>query len=1292
MTTRQQAGTTPRTAVAAERRSPVGRAAQVGFLLALAALLVNAAVAAWNVRRVAQAEDRVSRSHRTLEAVAATFSLLQDAETGQRGYVLTADPAFLAPYDRAVAAIPGRSGLLSELGGDGSAAARLDRLVEAKLAELRKTIALVRAGEVDAARAIVTEGRGLRLMEEIRTLVDAAAEKVRAELARREAAANRAAGFGLAGSLAAALLGAGVIAVAYLFLRRETAARAAAAADLAAQRELFEVTLLNIGDGVITTDAAGTITFLNAIAGRLTGRAADARGRPLADVFRIVNEETRATVANPVDRVLAEGIVVGLANHTLLIAADGAERPIDDSAAPIRDAAGRLLGAVLVFRDVTESRRAERALRASEARFRFLNELGEATRGISDPEEMMATVARNLGRHLGASRCAYAEVEADSERFTIRHDYCDGCPSSVGDYGLSLFGPRAAADMREGRTLLVRDVGRELPAGEGREAFESLGIQAIVCCPLVKEGRLAAMMAVHQTVSRDWTADEVSLIEAVVERSWAYIERARADRGLRASEERVRLALDSAGLGAWNIDPAAGTLTTDERFRIIFRGCLEPVPYELAVATLHPDDRQRVLDAIAAATRPDAPAPYAEEYRVVHPDGSVRWVFAKGRANFTGAGPDRRLVSFDGTLADVTERKQADAERERLVSIVENSSDFIGYAGIEGVPAFVNRAGRELVGLGEHDDIGRTAVLDYFVPEQRGFVAEVVLPAALADGRWVGELTFRNFRTGAEIPVVLDLFRVDDPATGRPINFATVTRDITKQRQAAAALRQAEEQFRTLADTIPQLAWMAEPDGHIFWYNRRWYEYTGTTLDQMKGWGWESVHDSHELRRMLVTWRAALASGEPWEDVFPLRRADGEMRWHLSRAQPLRNERGEVVRWFGTNTDVTEQRRLESELRDADRRKDQFLATLAHELRNPLAPISNGLQAWPFVKDDPAEMELLREAMARQVGQMTRLIDDLLDVSRITQGKIALRRERTDLRAVLDAAVEAVRPFVEARGHRLTISVPDPPPVLHADFARLVQAFSNLINNAAKYTPDGGRIDVSARVEADPAGGLDRATVSVTDDGPGLPADMLGRIFEMFTQVDQTLDRAHGGLGIGLTLVKTLVELHRGTVTAASDGPGAGSTFTVTLPLAAAEPAATAAPTPAEPPAALPSARVLVVDDMRSSGRTLGLMLKGIGQEVRVEHDGPAALAATAEFDPQVVLLDIAMPGMNGYEVCRLLRERCADSDRRPFLVALTGYGQEEDRRRAFDAGFDRHLVKPTSLAALMEVLAAARP
>ncbi len=417
------------------------------------------------------------------------------------------------------------------------------------------------------------------------------------------------------------------------------------------------------------------------------------------------------------------------------------------------------------------------------------------------------------------------------------------------------------------------------------------------------------------------------------------------------------------------------------------------------------------------------------------------------------------------------------------------------------------------------------------------------------------------------------------------------------------------------------------------------------------------------------------------------RRSEESLRkLHEELEERVRQRTAELTRLTETlQEEIAERRRIEEALRQADRRKDEFLAVLAHELRNPLAPISNSLQAWPFVKNDPAELDRLHQTMSRQVEQLVRLTDDLLDVSRISQDKITLRISRSDLRSVLDAAIEGVKPLIDANEQTLKVELPEPPPPIEGDVARLVQVFSNLLNNAAKYTPSRGAISVHAKVEGERTDG-GRIVISVSDTGAGIPPEMLERVFEMFAQVDQTLDRSHGGLGIGLTLVKTLVAMHGGSVEAQSQGAGQGSTFSVVLPLASHAPPLKQTPSATVP---LASRRVLVIDDMRPSARTLALMLKGIGQDTREANDGPTALALAETFAPQVVLCDIAMPGMDGYEVARRFRSRPGPQ---PLLVALTGYGQSEDRKRAIEAGFDRHLAKPTSLNELRSLLSEASP
>jgi signal transduction histidine kinase/CheY-like chemotaxis protein len=375
-----------------------------------------------------------------------------------------------------------------------------------------------------------------------------------------------------------------------------------------------------------------------------------------------------------------------------------------------------------------------------------------------------------------------------------------------------------------------------------------------------------------------------------------------------------------------------------------------------------------------------------------------------------------------------------------------------------------------------------------------------------------------------------------------------------------------------------------------------------------------------------------------------------------------------------------ENARLVRDLLDADRRKDEFLATLAHELRNPLAPIRTGLQLLRLAGGDVVTGEKARTMMERQLGQMVRLVDDLMDVSRINQGKLELRTERIDLAAVLTSAVETSRPLIEQMGHRLEVVPPPQPVMVEADLTRLAQVFSNLLTNAAKYTERGGRITLTAERH----GG--DVTVAVRDTGIGIAADQLPRIFEMFSQVKTALERSQGGLGIGLALVKRLVEMHGGRIEARSDGPGRGSEFVVRLPVVveASRLQPEAGDDGSDPKTSL---RILVVDDNRDGADSLADMLGLMGGDTRTAYDGEEAVAAAVEFRPDVILLDIGLPKLNGYEACRRIRAQA--NGRKVVLIAQTGWGQVEDRQRTHEAGFDHHLVKPVDPAALMKLLAA---
>jgi PAS domain S-box-containing protein len=419
------------------------------------------------------------------------------------------------------------------------------------------------------------------------------------------------------------------------------------------------------------------------------------------------------------------------------------------------------------------------------------------------------------------------------------------------------------------------------------------------------------------------------------------------------------------------------------------------------------------------------------------------------------------------------------------------------------------------------------------------------------------------------------------------------------------------------------------------------------------------------------------------EDVLEL--ADGRVFERFSRIQFV-DERNVGRVWSFRDITVRRQdeealKKQSERLRQTDRQKDDFLALLAHELRNPLAPLRNGLHVMRLASGDPDAVAQARAMMERQLGHMVRLIDDLLDASRIGRNKMELRRSRVLLSEVVDNAVETARPAIESAGHTLAISLPPGPVFLDADLTRLAQVLSNLLTNSAKYTEHGGQIWLTAERNAD------EAIVSVRDNGIGIPADALPRVFEMFSQVGRTIERSTGGLGIGLALVKGLVEMHGGTVTAESDGPAMGSNFTVRLPalVSITEPAPAAAPPQDARPSAGSGKRILVVDDSRASARTLATVLKLLGHEVRTAYDGIEAVEAAQEFHPEIVLMDVGMPRLNGYDAARRIREQ--PWAQAAIIIALTGWGREGDRIQSEEAGCNAHLVKPVNLADLQTLL-----
>jgi PAS domain S-box-containing protein len=680
---------------------------------------------------------------------------------------------------------------------------------------------------------------------------------------------------------------------------------------------------------------------------------------------------------------------------------------------------GELREWVGVCVDVTARREMESALRESELRFRFLDQLGQSTRTLTDAAEVMQVTAKMLGEYLGATRCAYADVEPDGNQFTIRNDWsADGVGTSAGVYDLELFGERATTLLRSGDYLVVRDVDAELGDEGGGRMFNAIGIKAIICAGLVKNGRLVAMMAVHQAQPRDWKIPEIELVQQVVERCWVHIERVRdiAERQLalaqlEASRLKLEMGIQAAGLVMADIDYRTNqNRISAELARLLELGDGEiTVPRQAIFDRIHPQDRERYLLGIKSATDPAGSGHLAIDVRALLPSRAVRWMHIRLQVRFATIDgtvqPERGICAARDITAEVMAEHKLQKAQRLAESVIEGAGALVSAKDLQGQYILSNQSWRELVGV----------------------ATERVHEGATDD----------------------DFFGHD----------------------TAAALRANDAEVAQ----------------------------TG--------------------QRMLVEEKVAL---------------QGRLLTYRSSKFPLFDEAGDIYGVCSVSTDITD-------VVEADRRKDEFIATLAHELRNPLAPIRNALEILKRTGGLPPPASRMRDIMDRQLTHMVRLVDDLLDVSRITRDKLEMKFGPIALQDVVEHAVETSRPGIDLAGHQLALDVPREPIMVHGDLTRLAQVISNLLNNSAKYTPPGGLIQLTATRESG------AAVVTVVDNGTGISPEVLPDIFDLFSQ-DRRIHRDQGGLGIGLWLVKKLMERHHGRVEVHSEGAGRGSTFRLWLP------------------------------------------------------------------------------------------------------------------------------------------------
>ena len=935
--------------------------------------------------------------------------------------------------------------------------------------------------------------------------------------------------------------------------------------------EWLRLTLASIGDGVISTDMQHRITFMNSVAESLTGwLESEAMGKALADVFHIVNEDSRQIVESPVAETLLTGHVVDLAKRTLLVSRDGTERPIDDSSSPIRDDSGNILGVVLVFREVAERRRAEKALRQAKGELEHRVEV--RTRELARANQFLSTLLESMQEGILA---------------------CDD----------------------RGAFTLFNKAARE---------FFGLTADTISIATLIQSCRISLSHGEGQISQTDFPLSR-ALAGAVV-----------------------------------------------HSFELLVQLPDQPTRNLLAGAQAIKDEQGAIVGAVMSMHDVTARKAAEESLQRAHDDLEAR---VENRT--------QQLTRANAALRiEAAERERAEQEREaafaRVAATMESITQAFMAVDAQWRFTYVNAQAERMYGIPRDQLIGRDLWETF--PELAGDPLEQDFRRAMTN-----RISFQT-ETRLQRPnewFVVNVF----PVEGGGLSF--YFQDISERKRNEAAAREHEQRFRAIVEQVKDYAiFTTDILGRPTSWNEGVQRVLGFEESEFLGRNIAPIIFTPEdyLRGVSDQELAeAAATGSAGDDRW-MRKKDGTYFFANGVTTSSRDEDGKLLGFLKVMRDQTERKHMEDELRriaadlaNADHRKNEFLAMLAHELRNPLAPITNAIQIMQNSRGDMSVIQPACELMSRQISHMVRLVDDLLDVSRITRGKIDLRKSVIELAGVIQQAIETSRPTILAANQELTVSLPSRQMLVHGDAVRLAQVFSNLLNNASKYSDAGGQIWLTAECH-DGA-----VSITVKDNGVGIPLVMLPKVFDIFIQVDQSLERSQGGLGIGLTLVKRLVELHDGTVHAFSQGSGRGCEFVVRLPLT------TEAPAPVEPartPNLATQRRILVVDDNRDSATTLAMLLRMNGNDTRTAHDGVEALEVANEFQPEVMLLDIGLPRLNGYEVAQSIR--ALPWGQKVVLVALTGWGQEEDRQKSRAAGFNAHLVKPldhTALAMLMSEL-----
>lgn len=774
--------------------------------------------------------------------------------------------------------------------------------------------------------------------------------------------------------------------------------------------------------------------------------------------------------------------------------------------------------------------------------------------------------------------------------------------------------------------------------------------------------------------SYDWKIERITLPNGrfgVVCHFYDLSERQRYEAALRESEERFRTLTATIPQLVWTTTPAGQVDYLSEQWAAYIGLPLEQLYGWGWLSIVHPDDVPNTTQKWEHGLQVGEPVRVQHRFRF-H-TGEWHWNVAHGVPIKDSNG---QVIKWVGTCTDIQSEMDAKAaleqSEEQIRNILESVTD--GFFALDETWCFtyVNQAAERILDRIPHDLLGKCVWTEY--PGLQGTEFERIFWEAMRD-RKDGFVT-------AFYPDHHRWYAVHAyPAnSGITIYF----RDVTAQIQAETALRESEERYRHLIESVPQLVWTADTEGHNCYVSQQMCEYIGLSADQLMNLDWQTVIHPDDAEWVLRRWLESVQTGMPYEAEYRLRRADGQYRWQLVRATPFRDEHRQIVQWFGVSTDIHEKQELEQQRSQllqqaqaaqaaaerANRVKDEFLAILSHELRSPLTPILAWAQLLQTKQFDAGKTRQALATIERSAKVQTQLIDDLLDVARILRGKLNMTMAPVDLTSVIEAAIDTVRTEAVTKNIQLTV-VPAQVQPVSGDASRLQQVIWNLLSNAIKFTPDHGRIEI--RLEC-----VDQqAQITVSDTGKGIKPDFLPYIFESFQQEDVSVTRQFGGLGLGLSIVKHLVEAHGGTVNANSPGEGQGSSFTVKLPLLKEQPLLPSSVPSAPTPVNLAGIKVLAVDDNEDVRELLSTLLLAYGAEVKVVASGEEVLLLLNEFKPDVLVCDICMPDMDGYTVLQHIRALPSDQRGNIPAIALTAYAREEDYQRSLHHGFQQHLAKP---------------